>query len=275
MKAKKKREKSKGKKASAGTAFTRVDDSAVPDSQKSKAFGKSFKKLGAAGGKVGVLFLFGPPNDILLFYLEQAENTSRQARLKAKKHGEICPELLKNWEQLRRDDTPLEKKHELVEAMLETAKGKLEDLCMAHDTSRIVESMIQFGTDAQRWHVFGELKNRLRKLSMSNYARFVVQKLIVYGAKEHRLEFFKALQGYICKLLRHKYASEVVELLYNDYATVSQRAALMREAYGHHIAPQLTMSNVQHLSEALALNPDKRQTMMANLNDLLVTAVSK
>uniref|UniRef100_A0A0X3PV35 PUM-HD domain-containing protein n=1 Tax=Schistocephalus solidus TaxID=70667 RepID=A0A0X3PV35_SCHSO len=159
--------------------------------------------------------------------------------------------------------------------MLATAKGKIEDLCMAHDTSRIVESLIQFGTEAQRWHVFGELKDRLRRLSMSNYARFVVRKMIVYGAKEHRLEFFKALQGYIGKLLRHKYASEVVELLYNDYATVSQRAALLREAYGHHIAPQQTMNNVQHLDEALELNPDKRQTIMASLNDLLVTAVSK
>ncbi len=65
------------------------------------------------------------------------------------------------------------------------------DLCRARDTSRIVESIIQFGTEAQRWTIFAELKDRLRLLAMSQYAKHVVVKLITYGAKEHRLEFFK------------------------------------------------------------------------------------
>ncbi|KAL7056655.1 hypothetical protein AAHC03_021201 [Spirometra sp. Aus1] len=263
MKAKKRHGASKGAKTSADTAFTKIDDSTLPDTHKPKALRKPFKKHGPAGKN----------NKKVPRVLSKRER--RQSRLKAKKHGEICPELLKNWEQLRRDDTPVDKKHELVEAMLATAKGKLEDLCMAHDTSRIVESLIQFGTEAQRWHVFGELKGHLRQLSKSNYARFVIQKMIVYGAKEHRLEFFKAFQGYVGKLLRHKYASEVVDLLYNDYATASQRDALLKEAYGPQIALQMTSNNAQHLDEALALNPDKRQAIMAYVNELLVTAVSK
>ncbi|BHF77403.1 hypothetical protein SprV_0602050800 [Sparganum proliferum] len=263
MKAKKRHGASKGAKTSADTAFTKIDDSTLPDTHKPKVLRKPFKKHGPAGKNKKKV-----PRVL-------SKRERRQARLKAKKHGEICPELLKNWEQLRRDDTPVDKKHELVEAMLATAKGKLEDLCMAHDTSRIVESLIQFGTEAQRWHVFGELKGHLRQLSKSNYARFVIQKMIVYGAKEHRLEFFKAFQGYVGKLLRHKYASEVVDLLYNDYATSSQRDALLNEAYGPQIALQMTTNNAQHLDEALALNPDKRQTIMAYVNELLVTAVSK
>ncbi len=62
-------------------------------------------------------------------------------------------------------------------------KDKLMDLCRARDTSRIVESIIQFGTEAQRWTIFAELKDRLRLLAMSQYAKHVVVKLITYGAK--------------------------------------------------------------------------------------------
>lgn len=83
------------------------------------------------------------------------------------------------------------------------------------------------------------------------------------------------MRGHLAKLLRHKHAAEVVETLYNDYATASQRALILQETYGHALALQLTVNNVQRLEQALELNPDKRATILGNLNDLLVTMVSK
>ncbi|EUB56227.1 RING finger protein unkempt [Echinococcus granulosus] len=199
----------------------------------------------------------------------------RQARLTSKKHAEVVTTLLADWEVLRRDTTETSKKHELVDKMLAAAKTKLMDLSQAHDTSRIIESMLQLGTEAQRWAIFAELRDRLRYLAMSQYGKHVVLKLVNYGAKEHRLELFKLFRGYVVKLLRHKHAAEVVEMLYNDYATAAQRALILQEVYGHQFALQLTANNVQRLQQALDLNPDKRATILANLNDLLVTMVSK
>ncbi|VDM33121.1 unnamed protein product [Hydatigera taeniaeformis] len=199
----------------------------------------------------------------------------RQARLTAKKHADVVTTLLADWEVLRRDTTDTVKKYELVEKMLTAAKTKLMDLSRAHDTSRIIESMLQLGTEAQRWVIFAELKDRLRYLTMSQYGKHVVLKLINYGAKEHRLELFKLFRGYVVKLLRHKHAAEVVEVLYNDYATASQRALILQEVYGQQFAFQLTANNVQHLQQALDLNPEKQSTILANLNDLLVTMISK
>ncbi|VDD81647.1 unnamed protein product [Mesocestoides corti] len=211
----------------------------------------------------------------VLFHGVFTKKERREARLKAKKHADVVPTLLADWEVLRRDETAAEKKYDLVEKMLVATKGKLVDLCRARDTSRIVESMIQLGTEAQRWSIFAELKDRLRYLAMSQYAKHVVLKLINYGAKEHRLELFKIFRGHVAKMLRHKHAAEVIELLYNDYATAAQRALILQETYGHQHALQLTANNVQRLEEALDLNPDKRQIILANLNDLLVTMVSK
>lgn len=65
------------------------------------------------------------------------------------------------------------------------------DLSRARDTSRIIESMVQLGTEAQRWIIFAELRDRLRYLAMSQYGKHVVLKLINYGAKEHRVELLK------------------------------------------------------------------------------------
>ncbi len=46
----------------------------------------------------------------------------RQARLNSKKHKDIVPDLLANWEILRRDDTAQDKKEQLVETMLTSSK---------------------------------------------------------------------------------------------------------------------------------------------------------
>uniref|UniRef100_A0A5K3EYX1 PUM-HD domain-containing protein n=4 Tax=Mesocestoides corti TaxID=53468 RepID=A0A5K3EYX1_MESCO len=249
------------KKSKHETAFTQVDDSVFPDNQDMETSTKNrpIKGKNSERKKKRVF----------------TKKERREARLKAKKHADVVPTLLADWEVLRRDETAAEKKYDLVEKMLVATKGKLVDLCRARDTSRIVESMIQLGTEAQRWSIFAELKDRLRYLAMSQYAKHVVLKLINYGAKEHRLELFKIFRGHVAKMLRHKHAAEVIELLYNDYATAAQRALILQETYGHQHALQLTANNVQRLEEALDLNPDKRQIILANLNDLLVTMVSK
>ena len=46
----------------------------------------------------------------------------RQARLNAKKHADIVPSLLADWELLRRDSTETSKKYELVDKMLSASK---------------------------------------------------------------------------------------------------------------------------------------------------------
>nr|CDS25823.1 pumilio domain containing protein [Hymenolepis microstoma] len=247
-------------KKSAEEAFTKFDDVDMPEDQQ-------YPKKFTAKNEV--------PNKKLKDKRFSTKKERRQARLQAKKHSDIVPELLADWEILRRDSTETSKKHELIEKMIASSKAKLMDLSRARDTSRIIESMIQLGTEAQRWAIFAELKNFLRYLAMSQYGKHVVIKLINYGAKEHRLELFKVFRGYAAKLLRHKHAAEVVELLYNDYATASQRTFILQETYGHHFALQLTANNVTSLQQALDLNPDKRATILANLNDLLVTMVSK
>ncbi|KAM7534754.1 hypothetical protein Aperf_G00000118418 [Anoplocephala perfoliata] len=248
---KKRKKNNSAKKNFSEEAFTKLDDTEMPEMHQSKK----------------------PKNKLRKGFATKKER--RQAHLQAKKHSDVVPMLLADWEILRRDSTETSKKHELVEKMIAASKTKLMDLSRARDTSRIIESMIQLGTEAHRWAIFAELKNLLRYLAMSQYGKHVVFKLINYGAKEHRLELFKIFRGHIAKLLRHKHAAEVIELLYNDYATASQRAAILQETYGHHFTLHPAANNVLNFEQALDLNSDRRATILANMNDLLVTMVLK
>ncbi|VDP91189.1 unnamed protein product [Echinostoma caproni] len=199
----------------------------------------------------------------------------RLLKLKSKKHSETVMKLLPEWELLRREDTPKEKRFDLIANILTLAKSNLVDLCMAHDTARIIECAFQYGTEAQRWEIFGLLKSKLRLMSKSLYAKHIVHKLIKYGAKEHRLAVLKVFRGHVARLVNHRIACELVDLLYNDYANATQRAALIQELYGNVHALKLAENQVHTLSEALAVNPELSNVMLENLTELLTTLARK
>ncbi|CAL8097552.1 unnamed protein product [Calicophoron daubneyi] len=199
----------------------------------------------------------------------------RKLKLQSKKHSEVVMKILPKWEIIRRDDTPKNDRFEMIEEVLRTAKGKLADLCFAHDTSRIIQSAIRYGTDAQRWQIFGELKPFLRLMSKFRFAKFVLIKMIKYGAKEYYIETLKSVRSHVARLVNNRIAIEVVDMLYNDYATAAQRVELMQELYGNVHTLRLVENDCRSLADALKLNPTKHSTILANVNKLLTSLVSK
>ncbi|VEL41391.1 unnamed protein product [Protopolystoma xenopodis] len=124
-------------------------------------------------------------------FLSLSKRERRTLKLNGKKFSEAVIPLLSLWEKQRCDSTPKDEKFQLIEKMLEIAKGKLPALCMAHDTSRIIESLIQHGTEAQRWQIYGELRPHFLNLMKSRYASYVVLKIIKYGDDKFRKDIFK------------------------------------------------------------------------------------
>ncbi|KAH8873268.1 Pumilio like [Schistosoma japonicum] len=165
----------------------------------------------------------------------------RSLKLKSKKHSDSVIKLLPLWEQFRRDDVTKEKRFEFIQEVLRISKNIIPDLCMAHDTSRILEDCVKYGTESQRWQIFSEIHTHLVRLVKSRYAKFVLLKLIKYGDKQHVLEMFKAFKNRIQRLSQHKYASEIIDTLYNDCATASQRNEMIQEFYGNRHALKLVL----------------------------------
>ncbi|CAH8614979.1 unnamed protein product [Schistosoma margrebowiei] len=204
-----------------------------------------------------------------------AKKERRLLRLKSKKHSDVVIKLLPIWEQFRRDDVSKEKRFEFIQEVLKISKKVIPDLCMAHDTSRILEDCVKYGTESQRWQIFGEVHTNLVILAKSRYAKFVILKLIKYGDKQYILEMFKAFKNRIQRLTQHKFASEVIDTLYNDYATASQRSEMIQEFYGNRHALRLGEHKLFTLEDTLKLHPDKSTVILDNLTKILINLVSK
>ena len=54
------------------------------------------------------------------------------------------------WNDLRKKDNTKEKVRELTDELYEMVKGKMGELGKKHDASRVVQAVVQFGTEQQR-----------------------------------------------------------------------------------------------------------------------------
>jgi pumilio homology domain family member 6 len=130
-------------------------------------------------------------------------------------------------------------------------RGKMNEIALQHDASRIVQAAIQFGTPAQRKEILIELcantaeaaeasgskMEQLPELSKIQYAHFVTLKLIKYCAKDDECVnmMVKSFKGTIPKLAVHSVASRVLEAMFLKFppkATMS----LKQEFYGPHFS---------------------------------------
>nr|XP_020657205.1 pumilio homolog 3 [Pogona vitticeps]XP_020657206.1 pumilio homolog 3 [Pogona vitticeps]XP_020657207.1 pumilio homolog 3 [Pogona vitticeps] len=177
------------------------------------------------------------------------------------------------WETLRRKDCDKEKRNKLLSELQELLQGKIKTMAFAHDSTRVIQCYIQFGSEKQRQEVFEELKDSFIELSKSKYSRNIVKKLLVYGTKPQIAEIIKSFKGEVRKMLRHAEASAVVEYAYNDKAVLEQRNMLTEELYGNTF--QVYKSDNATLNEVLMAHPDKREAIMDEMKQILTPMAQK
>jgi pumilio family protein 6 len=136
------------------------------------------------------------------------------------------------WEKLRSSKTKDDKKEELAHQLWEMFKGSASQLIFAHDTSRVIQSLLKFGSQEVRNELFDELTPELIRMAKSMYARFFVVKMLKCGSKRQREIILNALHGHFPSLLQQKHSAKIAELIFNDYATARQRFEILSEFYG-------------------------------------------
>ncbi|CAB4056228.1 PUF6 [Lepeophtheirus salmonis] len=146
----------------------------------------------------------------------------RLARRRHKKDETIFEVGLKSkqlWEGFRPEDCSDIKRNELIDELITLIKGKVVKLCLAHDTVRVIESLLLHGSVAQRNIVFNEImaSNSVIDMTKNKYGSFIVIKMLKYGSKEQREGIARLYDGKTAKLMKHKIANAVVELYYNDH----------------------------------------------------------
>ncbi|KAG0085199.1 pumilio domain member 6 [Podila epicladia] len=197
----------------------------------------------------------------------------RDERRSHKPNAELIYPAKKLWEKLRLKELPKAERQAVMKDMMDLITGKVQEIIFKHDMSRIIQSCLKHGNEAQRNIIAGELVGHYLTLSKSMYGRFIVVKILHYCQK-YREAIIKEFYGKVRQLIKHKEASEIIEDAYSTYANSAQRAALIQEFYG----PEFRLFKIEDkktLSEILEQNPTKKDNIMKHLLDTLTGCMEK
>ncbi|XP_056592546.1 pumilio homolog 3 isoform X2 [Triplophysa dalaica] len=208
------------------------------------------------------------------FKLKKKELKQNRQQNDKKDSYDIVNRAKQVWEIVRRKDCDKEKRSKLMKELQNLVRGKIQTIAFAHDSTRVLQCFIQFGSDKQRDEVFDELKDHFVELSKSKYARNIVKKFLMYGNKQQVGHVMLAFKGKVRQMLRHSEASSVVEYAYNQKAILSQRRMLTEELYGNTF--QICKSTVcPTLETVLENNPEKLESIMEEMKQILTPLAQK
>ena len=146
---------------------TPPDGDGKPDKKKFKAVDGKGKKVEPAG--------------------EEKSSTAQKRALKQerqshRRHADVVTESKDLWNKLRLKTNTPEDTRQYMLTLMDLVRGKIPEIALQHDASRVVQAAIQFGTPDQRKEVVVELcaKANIPELSKVQYAHFVVLKMIKY-----------------------------------------------------------------------------------------------
>ncbi|KAJ1207038.1 hypothetical protein NDU88_002430, partial [Pleurodeles waltl] len=198
--------------------------------------------------------------------------TTRQ--LHEKSNYDVIIKSKQIWENVRRKDCDKEKRAKLMNDLQKLLQGNIKSIAFAHDSTRVIQCYVQFGSEKQRQEVFDELKDNLVELSKSRYGRNIVKKFLMYGSKQQVAEIIKSFKGQVRKMLRHAEASYVVEYAYNDKAVLEQRNFLTEELYGNAFMVYKSSIN-SSLDKVLEVQPEKKDLILEEMKQILTPMAQK
>ena len=98
--------------------------------------------------------------------VQDKESTTFRQRLKERqklRRGvlyNMAEESKKIWEILRRDETTNDVRVKLCAELMKLIKENVKFLSMAHDTTRVLECLIQFGNEQQKKYIFEQIQSK-------------------------------------------------------------------------------------------------------------------
>lgn len=153
-------------------------------------------------------------------------------------------------------------------------RGKIKQMAFAHDSARVLQCFIQFGSHEQRQEVFEEIKEDIITLCKSQYGRHIIKKLLMYGNKELLAAVMQKFKGQVRQMLRHAAASSIIEYAYNDKAVLAQRLMLTEELYGNTFTV-CKSSVVNTIDKVAQNNPDKLNNIIDEMKQILTPMAQK
>lgn len=159
---------------------------------------------------------------------QKALLTQRKA---AKPHSELLTEAKRAWSLARQKNLSRTERTKHINALMDVVRGKVKDIVFKHDASRIVQTIVKYGSAKERNEIAEELKGRYKDLAQNKYSKFLVTKLIRL-CPSHRTSILQEFQGSVMRLLLHREASSVLADAFELYANAYERSILLKDFYG-------------------------------------------
>ncbi|KAL5504869.1 PUF6 [Sanghuangporus vaninii] len=158
----------------------------------------------------------------------------QQSRKASKQHSDVLAQAKPLWERARRKNLSPEERKKHVGELMEIVRGKVQDVVFKHDASRIIQTLVKYGSPDIRDEVARELKGRYKDLAQNKYSKFIVTKLIRILPK-HRASILLEFRGHVIRLLLHREASSVIADAYELNSNAFERSLLLYDFYGKEV----------------------------------------
>jgi hypothetical protein len=112
----------------------------------------------------------------------------RKERQSHRRHADTVSDAKVLWNKLRLKTNTTEETKELMERVMTLVRGKVNEISLQHDASRVVQAAVQFGSAEQRKEILLEIceePGALIELSKIRYAHFLSLKLIKCCARDN------------------------------------------------------------------------------------------
>lgn len=92
-------------------------------------------------------------------------------RRAAKPHSELLVEAKRAWTLARQKNIDKSAREKHVKTLMNVIRGKVKDIVFKHDASRIVQTVVKYGSQKEREEIAKELSGKYRELSQSKYSK--------------------------------------------------------------------------------------------------------
>ncbi|KAL0959126.1 hypothetical protein HGRIS_014419 [Hohenbuehelia grisea] len=165
----------------------------------------------------------------------KAQKLLQDQRKASKPHSNLLLDAKRVWSLARQKNLPTEERQKHIHDLMDVIRGKVKDIVLKHDASRIVQTVVKWGRQKERDEIAAELKGKYRELAQNKYSKFLVTKLIRLSPT-HRPEILMEFRSHVLRLLLHREASSVLADAFELYANAYERTILVRDFYGKEAA---------------------------------------
>ncbi|KAK2463945.1 hypothetical protein APHAL10511_003996 [Amanita phalloides] len=200
-------------------------------------------------------------------------------RRASKPHATLISEAKRVWSLARQKNIPTPERQAHIRELMDVIRGHVKDMVLKHDASRIVQTVVKYGSQKERKEIAAELKGQFKDLAQSKYSKFLVTKLIRL-CPGHRNSILSEFQSHVLRLLLHREASSVLADAFELYANAYERSLLLRDLYGKE-ASLFTVTSGSDADKERAkkglrgvlegADPERRRRIMNAVKDNLIS----